>query len=1687
MFKLTRVFLLCSYLRVLFPALVLAVSFIRLAWTITVRLAFSGKSKGYQPITTDHTALPPDAAADEDADNEISDDDASLEIHGGRLALARTISRGSIVEADTPTAQRVSQTIEELAIIALVIINAIALAKQAYGTLGRFTAITGLITWIYALILASLRLLVGKTKWRVPRLWNHTATIYALNWAFNLFPFRSAIIHPGSRLQQVLVCTEFSLLSLLFLLAATTRKGNRTVLMEWEDGIEPSREPLASLLSLATFAWVDAIVYKGWKKTMDMPDVWNLLPKDKAAAVIADYRQMKRTGTLAWHMLKYFKGMLLFQCFMAVISGLFTFAPTLLLKAILQYVEQPDAAPANVLWLYVIGLPVLDTIRSYADGMALWTGRKVCIRTRAIIIGDIYAKALRRKAAAGKDKVLLSDKSTKPNKTDDGQENRGTISRIKNVLSLRKRNKNPGNPTADAESAPSAGRAKTADDDDQANLGTIINLMSVDSFKIAEVTAYLHFLCAAAPTQLIISVILLWQVMGLSAIPGLIVMVFLLPVNYFLAKGFNITSKNIMAATDKRINVTNEVLQNIRIIKYFAWEDRFGRIIDEKREAELKALRSRFTLWACAVAIWNSVPVLITFFSFFVYTVLEKKPLYPSIAFTAISLFMLLRVPLDQLGDMFAHVQEAKVSIDRVEEFLNEAETEKYEQLGRDNVDGNGVKRIGFKNATLIWGGRDAVTEDGSRAFQLMDMNIDFQIGKLNIIAGSTGSGKSSMLMGLLGEMTLVGGKVYCPGGRRREEVRPDPETRLADTIAYVAQSAWLVNANIRDNILFSAPFDPERYKDVIVACALERDLEILDHGDETLVGEKGITLSGGQKQRISLARALYSNSAHILMDDCLSAVDSHTAQWIFTHCMRGPLMNNRTCILVTHNVSLCVPSADYVVCLDNGRVAAQGSAQDVIASGCLGEEIQKSRPASSAESRNPSRVPSRVPSSVGDEDTMVNSNNESQNGSSGASKKTKEKKVQVDARDEGKASGSVKWTVMKTYMRSMGPWWFWVLAIIVFNLQQLATVATNVWVRQWANQYIEEESSVAYTALSHSYGSEAFSKGSWASVARLGDSVSIGGTAPKVNEQTPVFSQFGAPSVPVSYYLVGLAFIGMLGSFAAFVRDVWIFYGALTASRKIHDRLMSAVSRAKFKFFDVTPLGQLMNRFSKDLEAVDQEIAATAIGVMSCALSLVVTVVLIAFITPAFLIAAVFIAAIFYFVATFYLRSSRDLKRLESVQRSPLFQQFGETLSGMTTIRAYGDERRFIRDNLSKVNTQSRPFLYLWACNRWLAFRADLLGNMVSFFAGVFIILSLGKIDAGAAGISLSYAMNFTENVLWLVRLYGMNEQNMNSMERVKEYLDLEQEAAPIVEDSRPPDSWPDKGNVEFSNYSTRYREDLDPVLKNISLKINARDKVGIVGRTGAGKSSLALAIFRALEAESGRITIDGVDIGSIGLRDLRENITIVPQDPTLFMGTIRSNLDPFEQYTDEQLFEALRRVQLIGPEEAAPAPAAPTIRFAPGSHVHASSPAPSISVNKNVFLDLTSPVTESGSNLSQGQRQLLCLARAMLKKPVVLVMDEATASIDYNTDAKIQGTIRELTGTVITIAHRLQTIADYDKVLVLDHGEVKQYGHPWELISDEEGQFFSMCEMSGELEVLVKAARKKWDQDKLVDVGDA
>ena len=1597
------------------------------------------------------------------------------------LRLAKVITKDSLVEVSKPRGHVSVVVIEALAVAVELGINLAALLTYAWGHKGTLAAIGEVATWAYIFFLVSIRLLSTSRKpsW-IPNLWYHTAMLYAMQWILVALLFRSQLIHPRSRNAQSLMIAKFVAATILAIIAITSRKGNKVVVLEYEDDLEPSHEPLANLFSIATFGWVDSIVWQGYKKPFELPDVWNLAAKDKAAAVTADFRQFQKTTKLAWHLLKYFKRDLLVQAAWAMVSGLFTFAPTLILKAFLEYVENPADTPVNAAWFYMILLAISSCIKSITDGQALWLGRKICIRLRAVIVGEIYAKALRRKAAAGTDTVLGEEKK-KPEKEKDVNWQEGS----------------KGNKQVGTNYPPES-------TDSQVNVGTIINLMAVDSFKVSEISAYLHFLWGSTPVQLVLCIVLLYRILGWSALASVVMMVLVMPLNIVIAKQFTRFQKRVMAATDVRIHTTNEMLQNIRIIKYFAWEQRFGQIVGEKRAVEVRALRNKYLLYTLAATVWFGVPLLITFFSFLLYTVIEKRPLIPSVAFTALSLFGILRYPLDQLADMIAHVQESKVSVDRVEEFLNEDETEKYEQLLQGSKDDNGDPIIGFDKATLTWGGKDVQKADGQTAFRMIDMDLRFSVGRLNIIIGPTGSGKTSLLMGLLGEMTLVQGSVFLPGGQSRETLREDPETHLTESIAYCAQQAWLANDTIKQNILFASPLDESRYKSVIAACALERDLEILDGGDSTLVGEKGITLSGGQKQRISLARALYCNSRHVLLDDCLSAVDSHTAKHIFEHCIMGPLMLARTCILVTHNVALCVPRSHHVVVLLNGKVSAQGSPDEVLASGALGDDLLMSRPDSKGGSQTHSRDLSTINlNGKAMTEKIPKANGHANGAPTDPDSKAKNKDGNANTRTEAKATGSVNINVIKMYLVAMGPWHYWMLALAAFGLQQVASIACNVWIRTWANRYTASIQDVGSMAAETEQYTTSHLRGATFSLNSFSTSTPFW-SLPLSAQSSSSITIVAPPDDKINawYYLIIYSLLSVFYVFISMVREGYIFWGSLRASKTLHTRLLESVSRAKLQFFDTTPLGQLMNRFSKDIEAIDQDVAPVAVGVLGCLFSMISIVVLISVITPMFLIAGFFITIIYFAIGQFYLRSSRDLKRLESIQRSPLYQQFGETISGIVTIRAYGDERRFVRDNQSRVDTYNRPFIYLWAANRWLALRVDFTGALVAFFAGVFVILSIGTIDAGSAGLSLTYAVMFTENVLWLVRLYSVNEQNMNSVERVKEYIEVEQEAKAIIDEARPAGNWPSQGAIQFMNYTTRYRPDLEPVLKDLTFSVQPGERVGIVGRTGAGKSSLALALFRGLEAAEGKIVIDDVDIALIGLQDLREAITIVPQDPTLFTGTVRGNLDPFNLFTDEEIFATLRRVQLIRPPASAAGLSSATLvvpdlitppQSAPSSANSSDDDGTSdlskkmtnTRENANIFTDLSSPIAESGSNLSQGQRQLLCLARALLKAPRVLLMDEATASIDYATDGKIQDTLRDVKeSTILTIAHRLQTIIDYDKVLVLDKGKVIEYDAPWELILQEGGVFRGMCEMSGDLEALTEGANKAAQKKKLIDV---
>ncbi|RLV94170.1 ATP-dependent bile acid permease [Spathaspora sp. JA1] len=1460
--------------------------------------------------------------------------------------------------------------------------------------------------WTYLFLICTIRIInMKQVSIRLPSLWVHATAIYFLNFFPSLFTFRSALVHCELKTQvKQYYIIEFVINSILLYLNFTATVGDKPSQLYRTPGIEPSPENVSSIASLISYSWIDRMIWKSHKTSLKNDDIWGLRQDDYSLYVLKGFEASKSTLRFTYKLFAHFKLLFAIQAFWAVLESMLIFGPSLLLKRVLEYVVDPSSSPVNLAWTFVLLMPVVKMADSISSGCSLFLGRRVCCRMKAIIIGQVYAKALRRK--------ITVTETTEDSDITESEDKTKTES---------------DDPSTKKESK------KTAE------LGAIINLMAIDAFKVSEVCGYLHFFVSAI-LMIFICTALLYSLLGWSALVGSFGIFALLPVSFSLARWLGRLQKKMLKVTDSRIQKLNETFQSIRIVKFFAWEDKFFENIMDIRSEELHYLKFRCAVWCASAFIWFITPTLVTLLSFYCYTIIEGKPLTAPLAFTSLSLFTLLRSPLDQLADMTSLVIQSKVSLDRISDFLDEPETTKYDQLSQKSGNPN-APTIGFENAILSWNSQSATD------FKLRDLNIDFKVGKLNVIIGPTGAGKTSLLLGLLGEMDLISGNVNLPGLTPRDDLVIDGATGLTDSIAYCSQSPWLLNDSIRNNICFGTTYIKDRYDAVIEACGLVRDFQILSAGDATEIGEKGITLSGGQKQRVSLARALYSNSKHLLLDDCLSAVDSHTALWIYENCISGPLMHGRTCILVSHNVALTVQKAEWIVVLENGRVKNQGTAEELLATGDLGDDdLVKSSVLSSREQSSTNLK------SLQDKNAEMKAKTDAIESKLQAIKSRQDQEEEQErnktdgklVEEESKAEGVVGSDVYLAYAKYFGGWSTWTLVILAFTISQGVFIYQTFWLRKWSSESSPvEEITMSATQYQQPFVVHALIN-------------PIVGTFHAINAYKEAHSTL--------YYIFVYAIIGFSYGFASCFRLYVTFFAGVRASNKIFEAVLKTILRAKLRFFDKTPLGRIMNRFSKDIEAVDQELTPFAEGVFMCLVQCLSTLVLITFITPGFLIFAFVISFLYYLVGYFYLTLSRELKRYESITKSPIHQHFSESLNGVATIRAYGIESRFMKQNLKAIDANNRPFFYLWVANRWLAFRIDAVGSMVMLFSGSFVLLSIGKIDSGLAGLSLTYAIAFSESALWVVRLYATVEMNMNSVERLQEFLEVEQEPPYQIKETEPRPSWPEHGRISVKDVSLRYAPELPRVIKNVTFDVEPCNKVGIVGRTGAGKSTIITAFFRFLDPETGSINIDGVDITSIGLRNLRQAITIIPQDPTLFSGTIRSNLDPFGQYTDVQMFEALRRVNLISPEE------------------QCGTSSSTNDENQNKFFNLDNSIAEGGGNLSQGERQLICLARSLLKNPKVILLDEATSSIDYKSDAMIQQTIREEfgTSTILTIAHRLRTIIDYDKILVMDAGKVVEYDNPYVLLTDQTSLFYSMCENSGELESLIRLAKEAYIKNK-------
>ncbi|XP_064584663.1 ATP-binding cassette sub-family C member 3 isoform X1 [Zonotrichia leucophrys gambelii] len=1118
-------------------------------------------------------------------------------------------------------------------------------------------------------------------------------------------------------------------------------------------------------------------------------------------------------------------------------------------------------------------------------------------------------------------------------------------------------------------------------------VGEIVNLMSVDAQRFMDLTTFLNMLWSA-PLQIFLALYFLWQALGPSVLAGVAVMVLLIPFNSAIAIKTRAFQVEQMRYKDSRIKLMNEILGGIKVLKLYAWEPSFSEKVLEIRKNELKVLKKSAYLNSLSTFAWISAPFLVALTTFAVYvSVDEKNILDAEKAFVSLSLFNILKFPLSMLPQVISNIAQTSVSLKRIQQFLS------HDELNPNCVEKKVIapgNAISVRNATFSWGKELKPT--------LKDINMLIPSGSLVAIVGHVGCGKSSLVSALLGEMEKLEGEVAVKG-----------------SVAYVPQQAWIQNATLKDNILFGQAPNEEKYQDALEACALKTDLEVLPGGDQTEIGEKGINLSGGQRQRVSLARAVYSSSDIFLLDDPLSAVDSHVAKHIFDKVI-GPdgILKGKTRILVTHGISF-LPQVDHIFVLVDGKISEMGSYQELLKQNkafaeflrnyALDEDIEEDEPTMLEEEEvllaedtlsihtdlvDNEPVTNEVRKQFLRQLSVVSSEGGECPNKMSTKRRVCEKKpaepplprksaneklIQAETTE----TGTVKLAVFWQYMKAISP----VISLVICFLyccQNAAAIGANVWLSDWTNEPV------------------------------------VNGTQHNTAMRIGVY-----------------AALGLLQGLIVLISTFTLAMGGINAARTLHAALLENKFHTPQSFYDTTPTGRIINRFSKDIYIIDEVIPHTIIMFLGTFFTSLSTMIVIIASTPLFAVVIVPLAILYFFVQRFYVATSRQLKRLESVSRSPIYSHFSETVSGASVIRAYRRVKAFVDISDLKVDENQKSYYPGVVSNRWLGIRVEFVGNCIVLFAALFAVIGRNSLNAGLVGLSVSYALQVTVSLNWMVRMTSELETNIVAVERIKEYSETETEAPWIIEGKSPPENWPSKGDLEFVNYSVRYRKGLDLVLKDLNLQVHGGEKIGIVGRTGAGKSSMTLCLFRILEAVKGEIKIDGVKISEIGLHDLRSRLTIIPQDPVLFSGTLRMNLDPFNKYSDEEIWKALELSHLK--------------RFV--------SSQPSM---------LDYECSEGGENLSVGQRQLVCLARALLRKTRILILDEATAAIDLETDDLIQMTIRTqfVDCTVLTIAHRLNTIMDYTRVLVLDNGTIAEFDTPANLIAAK-GIFYSMAKDAG------------------------
>ncbi|WFD30029.1 hypothetical protein MSPP1_001042 [Malassezia sp. CBS 17886] len=1128
--------------------------------------------------------------------------------------------------------------------------------------------------------------------------------------------------------------------------------------------------------------------------------------------------------------------------------------------------------------------------------------------------------------------------------------------------------------------------------------GDIVNLMSVDANRLPDFLMYAHILWSAV-FQITIAFVSLYNLLGWSAFVGVGVMIVSLPLNTVLATYLRRLSAEEMKVKDRRTGVMNEIIVNIKSIKLFAWEPAFTRrLLGVRNGEELPLLRRMGIANSGFNFFWMAIPFFVSLATFVTFSMSSSTPLTADIVFPALSLYQLLNFPLTMLAGIVSMLLQTQVSATRLAHFLDAPELDEDARVLLGAGGGGGAAAplergaaeqsngdsppakdpappcdyVVMRDASFAW------TSD-QRTPTLRNLSLSLRAGELVAVLGRVGSGKSSLLAAILGEMIRTHGLVTVRG-----------------QTAYFSQGGWCIGASIRENILFGRAYDAAHYRRCVAACALEPDLAQLGDGDMTEIGERGVSLSGGQRARVALARACYAAADVYLLDDPLAAVDAHVGAHLWKHVI-GPtgILAGTTRVLTTNAVSY-LSQCDMIFTICGGELldergsfdevmAARGEVHRLItllhrqgggsgseSAGASGRESTASsgRGTPSSCAAAPAAAPTR-PRVLAKDEVKIES-----------IRQLRESTMPKEAQE----TGNVKWTVYRAYFQSAGG-----LGIAAYIAAQLLSqglaLLRDLVLKMWSSA----------------------------------NSVPGGQPAPGT----------------ARYYLTLYSVVGFTAALGVCVSPFILYvFLALRSSRKFHDGLFKAVMRYPLQWFETTPTGRLMNLFSRDVSVVDEVLPRVIHGFVRSACVVLGMLCVVTYTVPAFLLFVFPLALVYRRVMLYYLASSRELKRLDAVSKSPIFTWFQESLDGLAVLRAFRRTDTFTDAFDARVDRYMMCYFPAFTCNRWLAVRIEFLGAVLIFFSSsvaVFTVTTTGGLSAGLLGLMLSQVLNTTQTLNWTVRSASEVEQNIVSVERIVDYSHLPEVAPYHIAATEPRASWPERGVIEFRKYSTRYRAGLPLVLRDVSFTTGAKERIGVVGRTGAGKSSLTLALFRILERTEGSIYIDGVDIATLGLGDLRQRLSIIPQDAQLWQGTLRQNLDPLFEYDSERILHALDLAHLG-----------------------------SLTDNDPKRLDMR--IAESGANLSSGQRQLLCIARAILRRSRVLVLDEATSSIDLETDGLIQRLVRtQFDGTTITIAHRLNTILDSDRVLVLKDGAVQELDKPSVLLARDGSAFQMMAREAG------------------------